>query len=192
MLVTVITWFSCFNAVMTSDKFIYLFGRVIPALSLIFSMALRLVPRFAAQIKIISNAQKGIGRDVSSGNLLQRARHGIKILSILITWALENAIETADSMKARGYGLPGRTAFAIFRFSRRDAYALFFIFACVTAVIVGSWMDIYHFRFFPTIRGQWYGFWTVAVFVVYFALGIFPIILNLKEDFIWKHLESKI
>ncbi|MDR2615627.1 MAG: energy-coupling factor transporter transmembrane protein EcfT, partial [Oscillospiraceae bacterium] len=35
MLVTVISWFSCFNAVITSDKFVYLFGRVIPALSLI-------------------------------------------------------------------------------------------------------------------------------------------------------------
>src|SRR5690349_5231266 len=32
MLITVMIWFSCYNKVMTSDKFIYLFGRVIPAL----------------------------------------------------------------------------------------------------------------------------------------------------------------
>ena len=44
MLVASITWFSCFNAVMTSDKFVYLFGRLIPALSLVLSMSLRLVP----------------------------------------------------------------------------------------------------------------------------------------------------
>ncbi len=36
MMVTVILWFSCYNSVMTSDKFLYLFGRVIPALSLLF------------------------------------------------------------------------------------------------------------------------------------------------------------
>ena len=30
LLITVIAWFSCFNAVMTSDKFVYLFGRIIP------------------------------------------------------------------------------------------------------------------------------------------------------------------
>lgn len=63
--VTVIIWFSCYNVVMTSDKFIYIFGKILPALSLIFSMVLRFVPRYLAQIKVISNAQKCIGRDVS-------------------------------------------------------------------------------------------------------------------------------
>jgi hypothetical protein len=52
MFVTVIIWFSCFNAVMTSDKFIYLFGKVIPALSLILAM----VPAPCAEIK-------GAGKD---------------------------------------------------------------------------------------------------------------------------------
>jgi len=102
MLVTVICWFSCYNVVMTSDKFIYLFGRIIPSLSLILSMVLRFVPKFKSQIKTISNAQKCVGRDVSNGSVLKRAKNGLTILSIMITWAMENAIETADSMKSRG------------------------------------------------------------------------------------------
>ena len=177
MLVTIITWFSCFNVVITSDKLVYLFGRIVPALSLILSMSLRLVPRFRAQIKVISNAQKGIGRDVSSGNLIQKAKHGIKILSIMVTWALENSIETADSMKARGYGLPGRTAFSIFRFGRRDYYALGYIFVCVSAVMFAIVSGAYHFRYFPSIRGSS----SVFVFVAYFFLVAFPLIVNLTE-----------
>ncbi len=102
--ISVVLWFACYNQVMTSDKFIYLFGRIIPSLSLIFSMVLRFVPRFKAQIKQISYAQKCIGRDVSNGGFLIRVKNGIKIMSIMVTWALENAIETADSMKSRGYG----------------------------------------------------------------------------------------
>lgn len=47
---------------------------MIPALSLIFSMVLRLIPKLKAQIKVISNAQKCVGRDVTNGNLLQRAK----------------------------------------------------------------------------------------------------------------------
>ena len=137
LLITVIAWFSCFNAVMTSDKFVYLFGRIIPALSLVLSMSLRFVPRFTAQIKVISNAQKCVGRDVGSGGLIKRAKQGIKILSILVTWALENAIDTADSMKDRGYGLPGRTAFSIYRFDRRDKWAL--LFCCCAAA--GCWLE---------------------------------------------------
>ena len=38
MLCAVVLWFVCFNRVITSDKFVYLFGRVIPALSLVLSM----------------------------------------------------------------------------------------------------------------------------------------------------------
>jgi len=191
MLVTVIFWFTCFNEIMTSDKIVYLFGRVIPALSLLLAMALRFVPRFRAQVKAISNAQKCIGRDVSNGSLLRKAKHGIKILSILVTWALENSIESADSMKGRGYGLPGRTAFSIFRFDRRDALSLIYILICAAVIIAGSALGAYHFRYYPTLGGQWTGFWTIVVFAAYFALGAFPIMLNIKEDIVWKHLGSK-
>ena len=190
MLITVISWFSCVNTVMTSDKFVYLFGRLIPALSLILAMALRLVPRFLSQIKLISNAQKCIGQGVTNGNLLQKAKHGIKILSILVTWSLENAIETADSMKSRGYGLPGRTAFSIFRFDRRDGWAILYILTCAGVVIAGALMGVYQFRYFPAIAGQWSGVGAITVFTAYFALGAFPILVNLKEDFLWKRIAS--
>lgn len=130
MLASVITWFSCYTAVMTSDKFVYLFGRVIPALSLVLSMTLRFVPKFKAQLHVVSEAQRCVGRDVSNGSMLQRLKNAITILSIMITWALENAIETADSMKSRGYGLPGRTAFSIYRFDDRDKAALAWLCFC--------------------------------------------------------------
>ena len=190
MLITVVTWFSCFNEVMTSDKFVYLFGRIIPALSLVLSMTLRFVPRFIAQSKVISSAQKCVGRDMSGGNLLQRMKHGVKILSILMTWALENAIETADSMKSRGYGLPGRTTFSIFHFDRRDRYALAYILVCAAIVIAGAAAGAYHFRYFPTVKGEWTGT-AVLIFAAYFALGAFPILLNLKEDIIWRNIASR-
>jgi len=190
MLVTVIMWFTCYNEVMTSDKIVYLFGRAVPALSLILSMALRFVPRFLAQIKVISNAQKCAGRDVPSRNILQKIKHGAKILSILVTWSLENAIETADSMKSRGYGLPGRTAFSIFHFDRRDACALVYILSCAAAVIAGAAAGAYHFRYFPTIKGEWGGA-AIFVFAAYFAIGAFPVIINIKEDMAWKYIASK-
>ena len=132
----VIQWFSCYNKVMTSDKFIYLFGRLIPALSLILSMALRFVPRFTGQLKVIRNGQKSMGRDVSEGSLFNRIRAGFNMLSILVTWALENAIETSDSMRSRGYGLHGRTAFSIYSFTKRDkilGIVMAGLFALITA-----------------------------------------------------------
>lgn len=191
LLNTVITWFSCFNAVMTSDKFVYLFGRIIPALSLILSMSLRFVPRFAAQIRVISNAQKCVGRDISNGGLLKRARHGIKILSILVTWALENAIDTADSMKARGYGLPGRTAFSIYRFDRRDKRALLLLLLCGGGVILGAFTGKLKFVYMPILSGAAFDLWQAGVFVLYLILCAVPIIINGKEGLKWKALQKR-
>ena len=192
MLIAVISWFSCFNAAMTSDKFVYLFGRGIPALSLILSMSLRFVPRFIAQIKVISNAQKCIGRDVSNGGVLQRMRQGLRIISIMVTWGLENAIETADSMKSRGYGLPGRTAFSIYSFDRRDRTAVLYILVCGVYLLIGAFRGGLYFKYFPTVVGVEISPYTISLFAVYIALCIMPVVLNVKEDLKWKALESKI
>ena len=192
MFVTVICWFSCYNEVMTSDKFVYLFGRIIPALSLILSMALRFVPKFKAQIKEVSNAQKCVGRDVSIGGVLQRARHGLRILSIMITWSLENAIETADSMKSRGYGLPGRTAFSIFHFERRDKLCLGYLSLCIGYILAGAWLGGIKWRYFPSIRGAWGGPFPLSLIAAYGLLCAMPLLINYREDRKWKHIASQI
>jgi energy-coupling factor transport system permease protein len=192
MLVTVISWFSCFNTVMSSDKLVYLLGGVIPALSLVLAMALRFAPRFKAQMKVISAAQKGVGRDAASGNILQRARRGIKILSIMVTWALENAIETADSMRGRGYGLMKRTAFSLYHFDRRDGAALIFILACSAYILYGVASGGLYFRYFPTVTGVLSGAYAFSLFAAYGALCLLPMILNFAEDRKWKLIASKI
>ncbi|CAH1057812.1 energy-coupling factor transporter transmembrane component T [Paenibacillus pseudetheri] len=191
MFVTVIIWFSCYNIVMTSDKFIYIFGKILPALSLIFSMVLRFVPRYLAQIKVISNAQKCIGRDVTQGNLLARARNGITILSIMTTWALENAIETADSMKSRGYGLPGRTSFSIFRLDARDKVALLIMTGLIAIVAVGAAMGANTMRYYPSIKASAISPFSILVYIAYFALCMIPVLINMVEAMKWKSIESK-
>ena len=188
LLVTVVTWFSCFNAVMRSDKLVYLFGRLIPALSLVLSMALRFVPRFTAQAKAIADAQKCLGRGVSQGSVFARVKHGMRILSILITWALENAIDTADSMKSRGYGLPGRSAFSIYRFEKRDRAALLFALACGGLVIAGAALGQLEFHYYPAVGGAPMTAWQAGLFIVYFALCALPLWVRGKGALQWRRV----
>lgn len=192
MFVSVIIWFSCYNAVMTSDKFIYLFGRVIPAMSLILSMVLRLVPKFKAQIHVISNAQKCVGRDVSNGNIFQKARNGMKILSILTTWALENAIDTADSMKSRGYGLKGRTSFSNFRFDTRDRIAFIVMILLIAFLLFGALAGENNIVYFPAIWIKPVSFLSVLIYFAYGGLCLLPMVVNIWEDIKWARLQSKI
>lgn len=192
MIASVICWFSCYNSVMTSDKFIYLFGRVIPSLSMIFSMTLRFVPKFSAQLKTVANAQKCIGRDVSNGSIIKRAKHGLSILSVMVTWALESSVETADSMKSRGYGVDKRTAFSIYTFDRRDAIVLLCILFFGIYVFVGSLMGAMYFKYFPYMEGSGFSLFGMSVFISYIALCILPVVIEIWEVGRWKAIKSKI
>ena len=186
LLASVIIWFQCYTEVMTSDKFIYLFGRMIPALSLVLSMTLRFVPKFKAQMQAVTEAQRCVGRDVSEGSVWRRARTAITILSILVTWALENAIETADSMKSRGYGLPGRTAFSIYRFDSRDRLALLWLGFCGFFICSGWMAGGFYWRYYPTVKGGPVTPLTILFFLGYLALCLTPVVLDRWEDRAWR------
>lgn len=192
MIVSVICHFSCYNEIMTSDKFIYLFGKIIPAMSLIISMTLRFVPKFSAQLKVVANAQRCMGRDVSNGSIVKRVKNGLNILSIMTTWSLENAIETADSMKSRGYGVPGRTAFSIFTFDKRDKKALICILALGIYTLAGNLTGAIDFRFFPSMKTAEVSVFGISVFAAYLLLCVSPIIIEIWEVRKWKALRSKI
>lgn len=192
MLVTVILWFVCYNQIMTSDRFIYLFGKIIPSLSLIFSMVLRFVPLYKQRIKIISDAQKCIGNDVTNGNIIEKAKNGIKILSIMTTWALESGIETSDSMRARGYGLKGRTAFSNFVMTKRDKVMLGILLVLVSIIIGGSILGLTKVRYFPTIIMTGFMPKSVVCYSAYFLLAYMPIMINIVEALKWKYFKSKI
>lgn len=192
MLASVLLWFSCYNKVMTSDKFVYLFGKIMPAISLIFSMVMRFVPNFKAQLRKISDAQKCIGRDVSSGTKKEKARHGMKILNIMFTWALENAIDSADSMRSRGYGLKDRSAFSIYRFDSRDVSALIYLIIMTAIVIIGAATGSCAIEFYPEITMAEFTIRTLIVYIAYILLCIFPVAVEVKEVAVWKLSQSKI
>ena len=55
MFVTILVWFATYQKVMTSDKFLFCFGRLAPAASLILTMVFRLVPNFQRKAKQIES-----------------------------------------------------------------------------------------------------------------------------------------
>ena len=189
MLAAVICWFSCLNRQLTSDKFVYLFGRIIPALSLVLSMTLRFVPAFNRQIKSISRARKGLdcsGRE----SLGARIRGGLGVLSAAVGWAMENAVETADSMKSRGYGLEGRTAYSIYRFDRRSVNTLILLLLCGGFVLACNLSGALDWRYYPSLRGALSPL-TWAAGAAYALLCLLPLILDAAADARWRALRAR-
>ena len=135
-------WFSCVFSVFTTDKVVYLFGKVSPRLSLFLAIALQMIPRIQKEARRINMAQQGIGRGVNQGNLWQRFRNAIRIFSMLITWTIDSLTVASESMQSRGSSLGGRKPFSIYRFDNRDRAYVIGLFLCLTltmmAVLLGQ------------------------------------------------------
>lgn len=191
MILAVLYWFRSFQQVMTSDKLLYVFGSALPKLTLMLSIALRYIPLLKKQTKHIRDAQKALGL-FKDENVIDRLRGEMRIFSVLVTWALENGIITADSMSARGYGIGRRTRFALFHFGVRDA--LF----CIVCALLGSLtiagiatgsLSCSFYPYFMLPSPDTLGF---SAYIAYGLLAFIPGLLEVEENIRWKSLKSKI
>ncbi|MBE6050348.1 MAG: energy-coupling factor transporter transmembrane protein EcfT [Clostridium sp.] len=191
MFFTVFICFFCYNEVMTSDKFIYLFGRRFPSLALIISMIFRLIPNMKIQADNIKNAQKAMGRELDKGSIKKKIQGGMQLISILITWALESSIETVDSMKSRGYDLSGRSSFKTYKFDTRDRICLSSILILIGIILVGIFKGESYISYFPSIVIEDRSFYSYFIYTAYFIFGNFPMIINIISNLLWKRYNKK-
>lgn len=187
MIGTVIIWFMNAQEICTQDKFMYLFGRVAPSVALTISMMFRFIPLLQERYHKIHQAQYAMGRGQDK-KLLPRMRQGTKEISILISWSLENSIDTADSMEARGYGLKHRTNFHLYRFTGRDMVNLGI--ACVAGSL--TWYGIFsgsaEMYYYPEMIAAEHGVMTWITGVAYLLLLLLPMMIEIKGVLQWKQL----
>ena len=191
ILLAVVYWFRCFNVIMTSDKLLFLFGKMSPKIALMISSALRFIPLFKEQAAKIKQSQRAMGI-YASDSWIDRLKGVLRVYSALITWALENAVDTGSSMKASGYGLKGRTYYSLYRFGLTDA-----AFIGVTAVtdvfmIISSVTGNMRFSFYPLLSTGNYNVFGISAIAVFSVLSLLPCLAEVGGDILWKYCKSKI
>lgn len=208
--VSVIQWFFCCNEVVTEDKFMHIFGRILPKGALVVSMILRFVPLYRRRYKEISQARKCIGLN-GTDSFICKMKNTFKNIGILVSWSFENAIETADSMKARGYGLKGRTYYSRFQWHTGDTLALILLVLFDALIIFGLVSNSAYCIYNPYVIinqpseiGTTYiinelnltinpfGFLSIVSLIAFTLLCFLPLTIDLKEDIKWHRLQSKI
>lgn len=191
MVYDMILLFSIFHKVMSSDKIICVFSKTLPIGSLLFTMTLRFVPMYKEQLSKMKSAQKGIGF-VEGKKRIEKIRNGVEVVSGLLTWAMENALETAQSMKARGFGLKGRTYYSRYHMTRFDWQLIGVMGGGLLVIIVALIRGVYSISYYPIV--EWYGFDKLSVlsYVVFFVFAALPIIIDGKEEITWNYLKQKI
>jgi energy-coupling factor transport system permease protein len=180
---SVVAWCESLFNVFSSDKVVYLFGRVSPLLSLFLTIILRLIPRLKLEAKKINLAQKGIGKGTNQGNILTRIRNCIRVFSMLITWIIGALIQSSNAMRSRGSKLRGRTAFSIYRFDNRDRGFVIALFCGVTLTAMGVILDIVKIYYDPVIIIKPFDLLSVIIAVGYAFLCLMPLGLELWTEY---------
>ena len=183
-LVALILWFACYSEVMTSDKFLYLFGKVAPASSLLITMTLQLIPKLKGQLTQIQQSQEMLQPDHKG--LMPKLYKALRHTSTLIGWSVENAVEQADSMKARGYGLKRRNTFHLFRFDSRDARFLGGLTALGGSCIIARAFGHGTMEFYPRMDAVITGESGLVLYGLFALLAFLPSILEAKEAIKWR------
>lgn len=181
-------WFGCYNAVLTSDKFTSLFGNLIPSLSLLLVMVLRMIPNLLRKADQILGARRSIGRG-TNGDTKEKLEDGFAALGALTSWALEGSVAAADSMRSRGYGTGKRSSFMIYHLTGEDRVLLILLpVLLLLALLLGTRkaeftpvMDI------APLRGR--NFLALAFYGAYLLI---PTVLHIKEALQWHISRSRI
>lgn len=182
--------FGVFSDVMTSDRLLCVFGILSPKTALVLSMSLRYLSLFAGQTEKVKDAQKGLGL-FRKDSLPSKIKGGGRVFSVMVTWALENGIVTAESMEARGYGALGRVRrVSLFDFRPSDVLPLVFSGTlCVLSLLFSlpAPTVYYPVPVFPPLAGGY-----LVSTVSYLLLCLFPILTEIEDICKWHFSLSKI
>ncbi len=168
-ILSALMWFSFLNRSLSSDKFLYVFSRHLPNTALMVSMIFKCTAEFSRQYKNMSSCCESLGFSLKKGSLSSRLKTGALLLTAVVGAGLESSVDTAVSMKSRGYGLSGKSAVKRYFFSVSDALI------CAAAILGFSGVIL-----------LWMMKTNAAVAAVYAVLLNIPFLFNLVKEIKWK------
>lgn len=119
--------------------------------SLTAALTLGLIPRLNRSARALLEVQASRGAPLTAGSLRRGVRAAGPLLAALTETALENSLDMAEVLTARGYGSGRPTPFRPERWHRRDALVL-----CGAALAVLAWFQgqsagVAAFSYYPVL-----------------------------------------
>ncbi len=178
---------SSFDRVVTKDKIAYLLSRFSERFALLFSMTLRFIPLYLSEWKKLRETQTALGLG-EGGGAYDRIRSRFAVFSAMLSRSLESAMETARTLRSRGYGLKKRTSCRPVRFEKKDA-----VFSIVSILAAEAWFVFlvngsYSFVFYPRMTTLSPDLSLIPLAILFFQ----PFFFELTETLSWTYYRSKI
>ncbi|MGJ7919495.1 energy-coupling factor transporter transmembrane component T [Neobacillus sp. LXY-4] len=184
----VIAIFVSYNEVMTPNKIFYLFSKLLPQFAVLLMLTLRFIPLMKRRLEEISAVQTSKGLSVRSGSWNSRVKSGLLYVQVLLTYSLEEAIQTADSMKARGYGLGTRSTYDYFRFKKADLTAIIYLVLFMILALYGRFLGYGFLTIYPLIETLKLSVMDTAVFGEFLLFLGFPLFVEIGGMLKWRKL----
>jgi energy-coupling factor transport system permease protein len=177
----------CYNKAVSYQEMLYLFSRKFPNISMIIIMAMRFIPLLNYRWKEVNQLHKfnkNYGNGHNNESKWDKIRNTAQVLSVVVSWSLEESMMAAKSMKARGYGVANRTNYLSFEFNRIDLYILFIIMSCFIISGIGIFYGYGRIEIYPLLKFSYKS--VFSIFYLSFLFLLLPIIyLEIKERFVW-------
>ncbi|MFA9379725.1 MAG: energy-coupling factor transporter transmembrane component T [Acetanaerobacterium sp.] len=189
MLLAVVLWFGAFFAVVPGDRLQTLLGKRLASTALVLTMTLRLVPLLVRRQQEIADTLSLLsptgGAAKRPAALLQKAKRLAATFTVLLGCALEDSLDTARSMTARGYGAARRTRYRTDRFKLRDIVT-----TAAILILFGISMSIYTefnlaYAFYPVMRPVSLAGWEGLYYLLLVLLAAVPFACDGWEAFRW-------
>ena len=190
-LIAVLLWSRAYAKIVTSDKFLYLFGRALPKTALILSVSLRYLPLIRKDAAALKEAGRTLGL-YSTDSFVDRFLSNVKVYYALIGRTLENAVGTAESMRARGWGSGKNIPFASYRWRSRDTAAAVVLLLLLPGVLFPVFLGAMTAAFYPALTLPPPGALTALCYGSFGLLSVFPSLSRWEVSIRWTLFQSKI
>ena len=183
LMVSVVVWFEDAAAVLTQDRLLSLGRGGSSSVALVVSMASQLTPQLLRRSRGVEASLSACSAAGPRPGLRERLT---RESGQLMTWALEDSLERADAMRARGWESDARrTSYRADILRESDAaktcgvVVLALLCAFLAAVACGQW------SFYPVMPALvcWWGY------APYAALMLLPAVAAVAERIRWRGLE---
>ncbi|NLW07465.1 MAG: energy-coupling factor transporter transmembrane protein EcfT [Clostridia bacterium] len=182
-LLAIMAIFCLYNLIMHPDKILAILARFAFKSALVISLATRMFPALLKQLDNIREVQSLRGVDFNRGSLVDKLRHYLSLVEILLLTSLEDAFEIAEAMQARAFGSGKRSVYRRDFFRPRDYICLAASFAALILAAWGQAKGYSTFAYYPRLDHLIKGPATLVIlFLLILSLSV-PVLLSWG----WQH-----
>ena len=163
---------------------LYVFSKKYPNLSMIIIMSLRFVPLIQKRSNELLELSKLKNRNEDL-KFTEKTSELIQNLGLVVSWSLEEAMQSASSMKSRGYNITKRTSYLRYDFNKIDVLLTVLILVTATISVYGLYNGVGSIMIYPKFT---FTFSQTPFNIYYFAYVVLLlpfIIIEIWERILW-------